>query len=647
MGNRKAQGVVRTRSQADPFTDLTWEDLQDWAGAAIVSRGQRYQRSGHVLDLARTARRGLIAWVQGTRRYATTIETEDKALISACTCPYGGVCKHAVAVVLEYLEHVRKDRAIPPVTEQDHRLQLLERTVDDDIEQAPRQPSRKAGHAAAGAWSKSLERQAQPQLLALLKDLAQRYPEVQEFLQDRHNLSAGAVPRLVKALRAEIAALSEEPGWSSHWNHESSIPDYSRVRDRLEALVAQGYADAVVDVGAELLQAGTRQVELSDDEGETAEEIASCLDIVFRALSHSSRLPADQMRWAVEADLSDEYDLCRGAKAFWDRNHPSAAWNVLAGQLARRLTQDRPAKSQDAFSKNLRRDRLSNWLILALERAGRRDEVIPLCRQEAERTGSYLRLVERLKKTKRWEEAEQWIRKGIAANEKRWPGVADQLRAAFRELRQRQQDWPAVAALRADDFFGEPSLGTFQGLEKAAQRAGVWPAVRAAAMRYLETGARPQPSTPPWPLAESELKTTSARRPIPPPMTDALIDIAIAERRPDEVLRWYDRRKPRSRSWGSGWVAEDRIAEAVVGAYPDRAVAIWKRLAEEQIALTKPNAYEAAAGYLRKVHRVLKRSGKEGDWQGYLAGLRRANERKRLLVRILDTLEGRRIIVEG
>jgi uncharacterized Zn finger protein len=128
---------------------------------------------------------------------------------------------------------------------------------------------------------------------------------------------------------------------------------------------------------------------------------------------------------------------------------------------------------------------------LALERAGRREEIIPLCRQEAERTGSYLRLVGQLKKTKRWDEAEQWIRKGIVATEKRWPGIADQLRTAFREMRERQQDWLSVAALQADEFFREPSLQTFRALEKAAQRARVWPAVRATSMHYLETGARP------------------------------------------------------------------------------------------------------------------------------------------------------------
>lgn len=665
MKQRDSKRMAKKHSQTDPFKYLTWDDLQEWAGATIVSRGQSYQRSRQVQELARTSRGGLVAWVQGTRRYATMIEREGNALIAACTCPYGDICKHAVAVVLDYLEQVKQNHTIPTVTEQDHRLQLLEDSADAEErdegedgdeadEDAAYAPQRRSRAAAAGALPEFLERQTKPELLALLKDLAQRYPDVRQFLQDRHNLSVGAVPKLVKAVRAEIAALSEEPGWSNHWNDEGSIPDYSRVRDRLEALLAQGHADAVVDVGAELLEAGMRQVEMSHDEGETGEEIASCLDIVFRALPHSSRSPADQMCWAVEADLSDDYELCRGAKAFWDRTHPAKAWNALAEQLASRLAQDRmkmgtgsgEAGACPHFSDNHRRDRLSNWLILSLGRAGRREEIIPLCRQEAERTGSYLRLVEQLKKAKRWEEAEQWIRKGIAATEKRWPGIAGQLRTSFREMRERAQDWPRVAALCADDFFGEPSLQTFQALQQAAKRAKVLPAVRAAALHYLETGAVPQPSTPPWPLLESELKPTIERPPMHPPMTDTLIDIAMAEKRPDEVLRWYDQRKPRSRGWDSGWFVEDRIAEAVAGSYPDRAVVIWKQLAEKQVALTKPKAYEAAAGYLRKVHRILKQLGKEQDWQGYLAALRRANERKRRLVQILDTLAGRRI-VEG
>ena len=355
MGKRNSRNKTKNkRTQVDPFVALTWDDLQEWAGSVIVSRGQRYQRSGQVHDLARTSRGGLVAWVVGSDRYATRVQPKNGELVATCTCPYGGICKHAVAVVLEYLEQVKRKSTISTVSEQDQRLQLLERDEDDeewdetdeggavgeDFVPAPERSMRKARKAAPDAWLSFLEQQTQPQLLALLKDLGQRYPDVRQFVQDRHNLSAGAVPKLVKSLRAEIADLSQESGWRNQWSGEGSIPDYSRVRGRLQALLAQGHADVVLEVGAQLLETGTKQVEISDDEGETAEEIASCMDIVFQALPRSSRASAEQMWWAVEADLADGYELCRGATPFWEGSHPKEAWNGLADQLAQRLAKD-------------------------------------------------------------------------------------------------------------------------------------------------------------------------------------------------------------------------------------------------------------------------------------------------------------------
>jgi uncharacterized Zn finger protein len=218
----------------------------------------------------------------------------------------------------------------------------------------------------------------------------------------------------------------------------------------------------------------------------------------------------------------------------------------------------------------------------------------------------------------------------------------------MREMREKKKDWPSVAAFYAEDFFRQPSLQTFQALHKAADRAGVWPAVRAAAMRYLETGELPQKAkargVPPWPLPETGLPAGGERYKQPAPMVNTLIEIAIAEKKPDEVIRWYDRRKPQKLGWGYDWFSENKIAEAIADAYPDRAVAIWKTLAGAQIALTDTKAYEAAASYLRKVHRILKKMGRGQEWKDYLSKLREANIRKRRLMEILDSLENRRIL---
>lgn len=162
---------------------------------------------------------------------------------------------------------------------------------------------------------------------------------MRQCIEDRHDLSAGKVARLVHSVRKEIEALSAEPGWSNSWNDKGHIPDFSRVRERLGQLLAKGHANKVVMLGEKLLEAGKRQVEMTDDEVETAGEIAYCLDIVFQALPESSLSPVDQMLWAVEAELNDDYELCHGSEAFWEKEHPVAAWNAMAQKLMQLLNQ--------------------------------------------------------------------------------------------------------------------------------------------------------------------------------------------------------------------------------------------------------------------------------------------------------------------
>lgn len=45
------------------FQDISWSDLESWAGSRVVSRGKSYQRSKLVKDLAITEAGDLVAWV--------------------------------------------------------------------------------------------------------------------------------------------------------------------------------------------------------------------------------------------------------------------------------------------------------------------------------------------------------------------------------------------------------------------------------------------------------------------------------------------------------------------------------------------------------------------------------------------------------
>ena len=195
-----------------------------------------------------------------------------------------------------------------------------------------------------------------------------------------------------------------------------------------------------------------------------------------------------------------------------------------------------------------------------------------------------------------------------------------------------------------------PTLQAYQEMQKAAERAEVWPAVRAAVLHYLETGELPKKpsakgrSAAAWPLPETGLTEVSPRWRRQFPIVDTLIEIAIAEKRTEGVIRWYDRRSEDRTTWGWSTSLDGKVARAVANTHPERAAAIWKQMAEDSIAQANKSAYQTAGAFLRQVHRLLKQMGKEKEWQAYVAGLRQANARKRRFLEVLDNLSGKRII---
>jgi uncharacterized Zn finger protein len=178
-----------------------------------------------------------------------------------------------------------------------------------------------------------LENRSHDELFQLLIDLRARFPEVRQYIIDSGQLASGQVDKLVRAQRSEIRNLTSEPAWCSHWRGEGSLPDYSHVEDKLRALVDQGYADAVLKLGEKLWSKGNSQVEQSDDEGETAMAIASCLDVVTAALPHSSLSPPDQLLWLIDRSLEDEYSLLDEAeKVFERRAYTRTHWQEVSSR---------------------------------------------------------------------------------------------------------------------------------------------------------------------------------------------------------------------------------------------------------------------------------------------------------------------------
>jgi uncharacterized Zn finger protein len=211
------------------------------------------------------------------------------------------------------------------------------------------------------------------------------------------------------------------------------------------------------------------------------------------------------------------------------------------------------------------------------------------------------------------------------------------------EIRRRNRDRSAVAALLADEFVRRPGEKAYADCRRAAEKVKHWDRVRQGLLAYLETGKYPW-SMPEWPLPTTgtEISEHSDRRSFP--HYSELIDIAIHEKQPDQVIHWYDRMPKRGLFWYDSM--EDRMADAVRDTHPDRAAAIWKELAQRWIGQVKPKAYREAAAYLRKLRKLLTETGRGGEWATYLAKIRLEHARKRSLIEVLDSLE-RTPIIKG
>ena len=619
------------------FRKLSYDDLTEWAGSRIVSRGRGYQKQGRVDDLSITSDGGLLSWVDGTRTYATHIFfSENGQLGSVCSCPYGSRCKHAVATILEYLFHVEDGRKIPTADEDDERLYLVEESDEDDEIDSPDDPDT----SSLALLDTFLEKKTRSQLADLLRNMALNHPAVMAELLESFRIATGDVAYLLKRVRKEIRGISQEPGWGNYWSDDRYTPDYSGIRRTLRTLLDNGHADVVLTAGEDLLKFGVRHVEESNDEGETYDEVASSLEIIAKALERSSLSPEDKLLWAINAMSDDDLGICNVFQRCLQESHPVEAWDRVADALLARL---RKGESPTPGSKYKRRH-LVEMAVYALKRAGRDKELIPLYASEAPISQDYERLVDSLMHEGMIGEAEKWIHDGIQATKQDSPGIASKLREKLVHIRTMQEDWEAVIAMRVENFSGSPSVQTYEACKTACDHLGLWAQTRLCLLESLEKATLPWVMQA-WPFENRSLSSTDSRRIDTGRRSDILIELAIHENDPERVLALYDNRPKQS-----GFLVhrrENEIAQAVRDYAPERAVRLWQILAEQLIAQVNVGAYEEAAIYLRKAAKVMNEQGQQKIWGKYLAALRTEHKRKRRFVEILDSLDGRPILKTG
>ncbi|MFP4194498.1 MAG: SWIM zinc finger family protein [Desulfobacterales bacterium] len=113
------------KKEADLFRELTWGDLTVWVGREAVTRGTGLQKQGAVENLVKTSDGGLMAWVSAEEIFASHVGFEQGELFCRCACQGGTACEHAIAVILEYIAFLKKNRHVPIAAANDQRFYLV------------------------------------------------------------------------------------------------------------------------------------------------------------------------------------------------------------------------------------------------------------------------------------------------------------------------------------------------------------------------------------------------------------------------------------------------------------------------------------------------------------------------------------------
>jgi uncharacterized Zn finger protein len=316
--------------------------------------------------------------------------------------------------------------------------------------------------------------------------------------------------------------------------------------------------------------------------------------------------------------------------------------------------------------RDFQRDRISAFLVRALENANRGNERLAIYEAEAQATNSYQRLVTYLLDEKKYDAAKQWACEGIEQTHAKFPGIAAGLAQSLCELARRRKQWDIVAVHAAVEFLKHPSAEGFQTLIEAAEKAGCQDAVRTAAHAFLETGLAPirlvrdakgrhsVSIEPAWPLPVPDYLmsplTAALSRSASGPHFDVLLEMALADKRLDDVIHWYDKliatRRGANRKW-AGWgvsVDSDRVAKAIARAYPERALEIYQQKLDAHLPQTGTSAYEVCAQCLRNMQSIYKSQDREDYWSELVADIRERFHNRPRFMEILDKLEGRTIL---
>lgn len=573
--------------------NLSEDQIRAWADERSFSRGREYARSEAVVN-PRIQGTTLKAecWGSAAEPYRVEVTLGDRGIHSAlCSCPVGIQCKHAVALLLTWLQHPERFRQ------------------EEDL-------------------CSALSRRSPEDLVRIIFRIIDRYPDAAAIAElplpgenaGRRMVDGDSIRRQVRNI---VAHTPHE--WGASY---ASAAQVARVigpgREFASACDWSNAAVVYATVADTILE---EHDQIYEEEGEYLAVVQECAEGLTECLCNTAD-PGQRhhlletlfriWRWDIDFGGAGIGDAAQGAMLDESTDEEKA----MLADWARAVL---PLVGTESFTSQWRKEAIGGF-VLQLEADRLDDEAfLRICRD----TGRTHDLVERLLALERTDEAAESARElasdyvllelaGLFAGAGLESVFAELIRERIGRSRDtRLLDWLIAFELRCQHFQAalelarqlfaiRPSLEAYRKARECAQHAGIWETERAALLRTLAQSRQHELRVHIF-LEEGEID----------PALGALADLKTA--------------------WGlhSPHTALV-VARAAEAGRPEAAIQIYVDVAGALIRQRGRGSYVEAAEHLARVRELLEKAGQPARWRALIAQIRDENRRLRALREELD-----------
>lgn len=552
-------------------TTLTEEHVRRLTDEQSFQRGRKYYADGAVRNPVRQGPE-IRAECYGSRHEPYRVKAvlgENGVQAASCTCPRGGFCKHIVALLLAYIHEPEAFREVPALE-----AMLAALTRDD--------------------------------LVALIVNMVRREPSLLALVERAVAMPPGSSVDAA-ALRREVERALR------HRDPEDIEADLRDLLERAEGLAEKGdwlgaglvYQEVLAGLAARYGD----ELQAMDEDGVVAAVAADCVDGLSECLDEFQGDRAARRAWLaalLEAELADialgGVDFAPGASDVLLDQATEEEWLFLEERVRELIPESRGWKRERlveilvSWRENhgrhqearqiLREMGTAKQRLFLLVREGKPEEAAALAREHfTEMPGVMIDLARALAEAGAAEHAVALLSE-LADSKDSHPGYLEWLA----EYHRKSGDPERALTWQRQVFLRRPTVKSFEVLREVSEKIGVWQEVRAGVLKELEE--------------KNEI--------------GALVEIALHEGDVARALELLPR-APRG-----GWRDYRlEVAKAAEKKRPLEAIALYKEMAEAAIAWRQRKAYAQAASFLRRVRLLYERLGRVGEWQEYLAALKK------------------------